>query len=190
MQDTNFHATWGPSESTCASGLAQLCTSGCTGKQVNDAAKTQCFSDINTQACSAAADGTLGNSCAAVCVDAPTGVGGNGGNGGGAGGSSGGTISDVGTFCRMLSNGICNRAYQCVPAAMRDADFTSNYGASLADCMAMTTVNCANPSADCPTYSAASGGTCVSMLTSATCTDLLFLNLVIPPQSCFTACGM
>ena len=85
MQDTNFHNTWGPSESTCAAGLAQLCDSECAGKQVDTAAKNQCFSDVNSQACSTVADGTLGNSCAQVCVDMPTGAGGN--SGGGAGGS-------------------------------------------------------------------------------------------------------
>jgi hypothetical protein len=184
MQDADFHNAWGPSEATCASGLAQLCDGECTGKAVNAAAKTQCFSDINTQACSTVADGTLGNSCAAVCVDAPTG-------GGGAGGSSGGgTISDPIVFCQMSANKVCDRAFECVPTSMRDADFTSNYGSSVTACKAMTSSTCVDPATNCPHYNATSGASCVAALTTNSCSDLLFLNAIFPPASCFSACGM
>jgi hypothetical protein len=187
MQDTNFHNAWGPSETACTMGLAQLCTSECgVGKQVNAAAKTQCFSDINTQACSTVADGTLGNSCADVCVDAPMGT---GGTNGGAGGSSGGTISDPIVYCQMSLNKTCDRAFQCIPASMQDADFVSNYGSTVAMCKAMTTTTCVDPTTNCPTYNPASGASCVAALTNDSCADLVFLNGIFPPASCFSACG-
>lgn len=187
MQDANFHNAWGPSESTCAAGLAQLCTSGCAGKVVNAPAETQCYSDINTQACSTVSDGTLGNSCAAVCVDAPTGV---GGNGGGAGGAAGGTISDPIVFCKMTFDGICTRAFQCIPTAMQDTDFVSNFGSSVTACKTMYEAVCVNPTINCPTYNPALGSSCISAVNSTACTSLFFSNLPVLPDSCSKACGM
>ncbi len=190
MQDTNFHNAWGPSESTCTAGLAQLCTAGCAGKQVNAAAQTQCFSDINTQSCSTVADGSLGNSCAAVCVDVPTGAGGAGGAGGsGAGGSSGGgTLSDPIVFCKMSFDAICARVFQCVPAAQQTTAFTAEFGTSVAACKTMFEAMCIDPATNCPTYSPTLGASCISMLNSDTCADLLATNFV--PATCQSACGM
>jgi hypothetical protein len=185
MQDTNFHNTWGPSESTCAAGLAQLCDAQCTGKQVDMAAKNQCFSDVNSQACSTVADGTLGNSCAQVCVDMPTGAGGNSG----AGGSSGG-ISDPIVFCKMTFDAICVRMFQCVPAAMQDATFTGNFGTSVASCKTMYEAVCINPATNCPTYNATLGASCVSTVSSEPCASLVFSGEPVLPDSCSAACGM
>jgi len=187
MQDANFHNAWGPSESTCTAGLTQLCESGCMGKQVDATAKNQCLSDINTQACSTVADGTLGNSCAQVCVDMPTGAGGH--TGGGAGGSSG-MISDPIVFCQMTLNKICDRAFQCVPASMQDTNFTDSYGTSITACKAMTNTTCVDPTTNCPMYNASAGASCVAALTNNSCADLLFGNQIFPPGSCLSACGM
>ena len=149
MQSADFHNEWGPNEAACASGFTQLCELGCDKKQVSMTAETGCLSDLNAAACTTVTDGTLGASCDAVCIDAPAGMGGN--SGGGPGGSSGGApISDPIVFCTMSSNVICDRAFQCVPAASRDADFTTNYGASVAACKAMTPTTCVNPSTNCP----------------------------------------
>ena len=191
MQDADFHNTWGPNQSACASGLAQLCGLQCgAGKQVNATAKAQCFSDINTQACSTVADGTLGNSCAQVCVDAPAGAGGSSGGGGAGGSSGGGTISDPIVFCQMLFNKICDRAFQCVPTSMQDANFTSSYGTTIAACKAMTNTTCVDPTTNCPTYNPSAGGSCVAAVTNDSCADLLFGNQIFPPGSCLSACGM
>jgi len=180
MQDANFHNIWGPSEATCASGLAQLCTTECSGKAVDDAAKTQCYSDINAQACSTVSDGTLGNSCAAVCVDAPT----------GAGGSSGGTLSDPIVFCKMTFDAACTRAFQCIPTAMQDANFTDIYGASVTSCKAMFEAACIDPTTNCPTYNQTLGASCISAVNGSACTDLFFSNDLVFPGSCSAACGM
>jgi hypothetical protein len=188
MQDAAFHDQWGPSETMCAAGLSQLCAQGCAGKQVDQAAQTQCFSTLNAATCAAVADGTIDAACQNVCVDAPiTGTGGN--NGGGVGGSSG-SAADALAFCRASNNSICDRAFQCVPVASQDADFTSNYGATVAACKAMTTTTCVDPATNCPTYNATAGNSCLAALVSSPCTDLLFLgNAIFPPASCFSACG-
>ena len=188
MQDANFHNAWGPSESTCAAGLAQLCDSACAGKQVDTTAQNQCFSDINTQACSTVADGTLGNSCAQVCVDMPTGGGGN--SGGGAGGSTGGGISDPIVFCKMTFDAICTRMFQCVPPAMQDSTFVSNFGSSVGACKTMFEAVCINPQSNCPTYSPSLGANCVSTLNTEACSDLVFSGEPVLPTTCSTACGM
>jgi hypothetical protein len=172
MQDASFHSAWGPSEATCSAGLAQLCDQGCAGKQVDVNAKNTCFNDVNTQ------------SCSTVCVDAPT------GGGGGGGTSTGGSISDPIVFCKMALNAVCDRAFQCVPVALRDVDFTDNYGTSLSDCKTIVNAACVDPATNCPTYNAATGASCVATLTNDTCAALLFQNQIVPPGTCSAACGM
>ena len=186
MQDAAFHDSWGPSEAMCTSGFSQFCAQSCPA--VDQTAEAQCFSLVNSSSCGAFNDETYASTCAQVCVDAPTGTGGAaGGSGGGAGGSA--AITDPLVFCRGSHDTICDRAFQCIPVASRDADFISSYGASVTACKAMTSTICVDPATNCPTYSPTLGGACISALTNDACVDLVFLNGIFPPASCVGTCG-
>ena len=99
-------------------------------------------------------------------------------------------IPDSVAFCKSSKSIECDRAYACVPVAMRDADFASVYGASLTDCKSMIDSMCTDPTTNCPNYNPASGGSCVAALSNDSCADLVFGNLVVPPDTCSAACGM
>jgi hypothetical protein len=101
-----------------------------------------------------------------------------------------GPISDPAAFCKSSKTIECERAYECVPAGARDAEFMSSYGASVSDCKSMVDTICADPATSCPNFDAASAGSCVAGLTGETCMDLVFVNLIAPPNSCLSACGM
>ncbi len=191
MQDANFHNEWGPSEAMCTAGFSQLCATSCNGKQINQAAETQCLSGLNAATCASVADSTIGAGCENVCVDAPTnGSGGNsgggvGGNSGGFGGSSGGTGAAAIAFCKAFHNSICDRAFQCVPVASQDANFVGSFGATITACKAMTDTACVDPATNCPNYNATEGNSCTAAWAVATCT--LFTSGSVPP-SCLAAC--
>jgi hypothetical protein len=101
-----------------------------------------------------------------------------------------GPISDPIAFCKSSKSIECDRAYECVPAAARDVDFMTIYGSSLTDCKSMLDAICTDPTTNCPTFDAASAGSCAAALSNDSCSDLVFGNRVVPPDSCSAACGM
>ena len=101
-----------------------------------------------------------------------------------------GPISDPVMFCKTTKALECDRAYECVPFAMHDANFIVNYGASLADCKTGIDQICTDPTTSCPSYNATFGGSCAAALAGDSCSDLLFGDVIVPPDSCAAACGM
>jgi hypothetical protein len=114
----------------------------------------------------------------------------NTGNAGSDASADAGPISDPVAFCKSSKSTECDRAYECVPLAARDADFMTIYGSSLTDCKSTIDAICTDPAINCPTYDAASAGSCAAALTNDSCSALVFGNRVVPPDSCSAACGM
>jgi hypothetical protein len=184
MQDAAFHASWGPSEKDCTALFDSLCTQNCAGKtSVSEMAKTTCYSEIDSPTCDVILSDTYTNSCDSVCIAAPTGGGGVNGGGGAAGGTgtggAGGTSAAERAFCVSSWMLLCTHAFQCVPAASRDATFIALFGNTLAECNGMSTATCNDPA--CSPFDPSSANACLSALASLSCTSQ-------SPAICNTAC--
>jgi len=108
-------------------------------------------------------------------------AGGGGGQSGGGSGGTGGSGSsvvdthpvDAGAFCLAEYRALCSLAFQCVPSAGRDSNFTSTFGSSLSECQnTIMPSMCTTATTDCPVYDTASASICITTLISYSCADL------------------
>jgi hypothetical protein len=117
---------------------------------------------------------------------------------GGAGGSpiggsgGGGTAIDTHpqtptAFCLAENRALCGLAFQCVPAAERDATFTSTFGASQSECQNTVVPSlCTTANTDCPGYDASLASSCVTAVAAFSCADLVNQG---EPTDCMLACS-
>jgi hypothetical protein len=106
---------------------------------------------------------------------------------GGATGA-GGAHAQVMAFCLQLSMIDCDRAYECVPPAMRDADFVTAESTNIPDCKgALTQQSCVGFGDACNTFNQAAAESCLSTYATETC-DQIFADMG-PPVDCYRTCG-
>ncbi|HVU49874.1 MAG TPA: hypothetical protein VHL80_04260 [Polyangia bacterium] len=176
--------------------------------QVNATAQTMCLQAIPAATCDEINNGTFtyDDVCGQVCTTATTGAAGSTSGAGGATGAAGSTTGAAGSatgaagaggagavppdgmsFCLQLSMVDCDRAYDCVPAAMRDADFVASEGNNITECKGtLTTQACDGFGAMCGTYSTTFAQACLSKYATETCDQIL--ADMGPPAECFFAC--
>jgi len=213
MQDAEFHSNFGSSEAQCAQQEALICNAtlppgqtslgtNCSGgKHVNMAALTLCQSQLETVACTDFLEDQYANNCADVCVSGGTTTSGSGGNGTtgsgggtgsggsspGSGGNSGSTTAAVIAFCKSTNDRICDLAFQCTPAANRDANFIGSYGTSASACKTMQEAQCTTATAAMCVFDAAAAANCQAAFNAADCDTDLFS--IIASTSCSRSCG-
>ncbi len=160
------------------------------GAHVNVAARAACSDELDTISCDAFNSPDYVSVCTQVCAASAAGDGGaghgGGGTAGGAGRAGGGPPVDSVSFCYATYDRLCELAFTCsTPAAQRDALFMAEYGANLTECRSQrASAQCAG--AVCtPSYNAAAGASCVSILSAYTCDDVAINGA---PASCTTAC--
>jgi hypothetical protein len=96
--------------------------------------------------------------------------------GAGCGSSSGNAAGDK--FCTDYATAFCTQQYTCTPAAMRDANFQTFYGTTVADCVKMWEFPCAQPSnsdVNCASgkhVNQAAATICLSAINGDTCDDI------------------
>jgi hypothetical protein len=113
-----------------------------------------------------------------------TGTGGAGGTVGTGTGGSSGTATAMG-FCVALNDTLCNRTFDCTPAAQRDATFVATYGSTVTQCYTMTEPQCATATCS-STYSPSAGALCVADVQAAACDS--FVLEVLTSSNCAATC--
>jgi hypothetical protein len=101
------------------------------------------------------------------------------------GGSGGGTATPT-EFCHSLEAAACDKVFECVPPAQRDATFEGLFGKSAAECKSKSNQDCATAQTDCTSYNASLASQCVSEIKAISCTTFDGTT----PASCDQACPM
>jgi hypothetical protein len=101
------------------------------------------------------------------------------------GGGGGGTATPT-EFCHSLETAACDKVFECVPPAQRDATFVSLFGNSAAECKSKINADCATAQTDCTTFDANLASQCVSAIKGISCTTFDGTT----PDSCDQACPM
>ncbi|HXU05995.1 MAG TPA: hypothetical protein VN903_33805 [Polyangia bacterium] len=103
----------------------------------------------------------------------------------------GGGVPKAQAYCHDLLQVGCVRAFECVPPADRNGDFTTMYRGSVEQCQA-TPDRCVDYPAQCPTFDPDAAGTCVASFMNDTCAQLLFIQNGSPtiglPTECAAVC--
>src|SRR5262249_40416946 len=89
-------------------------------------------------------------------------------------------------FCTQQDPILCDKLFQCVPEAARDATFVGLFGSTITECKGKISADCADANAMCPKYNSASAKACLDKIAPLTCAQIG--DIMSPPAECDQAC--